>query len=269
MKLSLINRHISATNFFLFVVVLFLFLGSSSCVSHKNLLYLQQEHAQETDTLFFGKEEYKIATDDILHVRVHTFDEETDRIFNKEADNQQMRSGGTNMTMMFYLQGYSVTSDGDINLPVLGRVNVAGKTIEEATKEIEERLEEYIIGATVVLKLVNFSITILGEVNAPGQYYIYDNRISIMDALGMTGDMSEFGNREVKVVRQTSEGAIFKTLDLKDYNVHTSEFFYLRPNDLVYVEPYKVKRLGFNTFPFGLVFSTISTTLLLINFFNN
>ncbi|MFW5757167.1 MAG: polysaccharide biosynthesis/export family protein [Bacteroidota bacterium] len=268
MKSFLITKCKSGTNITLFTIIIFLIILGSSCVSHKNLLYLQKQ-AEDPDTLLFEKQDYKIATDDILHVRVHTFDEETDRIFNKEAGNQQMRSGGDNMTTLFYLQGYSVTREGDINLPVLGRVNVAGKTIEQATRKIEELLEEYITGATVVLKLVNFSITILGDVNVPGQYYIYDNRISIMDALGMTGDMSDFGNREVKIVRQTSDGAIFKTLDLKDYNVHKSEFFYLRPNDLVYVEPYKVKRLGFDTFPFALVFSTISTTLLLINFFSN
>ncbi len=272
MKLKLIRKKKSPKAGFLarpypFLVVLLTFFTAFSCVPHRELLYLQQQPS-DPDTLVFERKDYQIQRDDILHVRVHTFDEETDRIFNKdEAD--QMRASGTNMNMVFYLQGYSVTSDGTINLPVIGRVKVEGLTIEQATKDIEEKLEDYLIGATVVVKLVNFSITVLGEVNNPGQYYIYDNRISVMDAIGMTTDLTDFGNRDVRVVRQTQEGAVVANIDLKDASVHTSEFFYLQPNDLVYVEPHRIKRLGFDTFPFALVFSTISTTLLLINFFAN
>lgn len=252
-------------------VILITLLLAGACVPHDKIVYFQRDDYSQNDTILFEKEDYVISRDDILHVRVHTFDEETDEMFNKEGGDQQMRmgGGGNNMGMIFYLQGYSVTSEGNINLPVLGRVHVEGKTIEEATQQIEKELEEFIVGATVVVKLVNFSITVLGEVNRPGQYFIYDNRISVMDALGLTSDMSDFGNREVRVVRQTDQGAIFTTLDLKDPQVHASEFYFLRPNDVVYVEPYRVERLGFQTFPFALVFSTISTTLLLINFFSN
>jgi polysaccharide export outer membrane protein len=167
------------------------------------------------------------------------------------------------------LHGYSVGEDGNVKMPVLGNVPVAGRSIADATRDIEEMVAEYLIDATVVIKLVNFSITVLGEVRRPGNYYIYDNQFSIMDAIGLAGDLTDYGNRKVNVVRQTADGATFATLDVTDSKAVVSEFYYLQPNDIVYVEPHKVKRLGFSQFPFGVVFSAITTTLLLINFFSN
>lgn len=258
--------NLKSSNFFLAIFILILI--ASSCTPHKKMVYLQHQ-AEASDTLMFSRPDYFIKPGDILHIRVLTLDEESDVMFNSE-DNRRMGAGsGASNNISVFLHGYSVGDDGTVKMPVLGDVKVAGMTIARATKEIEEQIEEYLIGATVVIKLVNFSITVLGEVRRPGNYYIYDNQFTIMDAIGLAGDMTDFGNRQVNIVRQTEQGATFATLNVTDSKAVVSEFYYLQPNDIVYVQPHRVKRLGFAQFPFALVFSTISTTLLLINFFGN
>ncbi len=252
----------------LFLAIIMLMLVAASCTPHKKLVYLQHQ-AEVSDTLMFSRPDYFIKPGDILHIRVLTLDEESDMLFNNEESRRMGSGSGARNNISVFLHGYTVGEGGMVNMPVLGDVNVAGRTIAQATKEIEEKVEEYLIGATVVIKLVNFSITVLGEVRRPGNYYIYDNQFSIMDAIGLAGDMTDYGNRQVNIVRQTEQGATFATLDVTDSKAVVSEFYYLQPNDIVYVQPHRVKRLGFAQFPFAVVFSAISTTLLLINFFGN
>jgi len=258
--------NLKSSNFFLAIFILIL--AASSCTPHKKMVYLQHQ-AEVSDTLMFSRPDYFIKPGDILHIRVLTLDEESDLIFNTEDTRRMGAGSGARNNISVYLHGYTVGEDGSVKMPVLGDVIVAGRTIAQATKEIDEQIEEYLIGATVVIKLVNFSITVLGEVRRPGNYYIYDNQFSIMDAIGLAGDMTDYGNRQVNIVRQTDQGATFATLDVTESKAVASEFYYLQPNDIVYVEPHKVKRLGFAQFPFAVVFSAISTTLLLINFFGN
>lgn len=238
----------------------------ASCAPHSRMVYLQNPSGN-TDTLMFTKPEYRIKPGDILHVRVLTLDEESFIIFNNE-ESRQMGSGGggvrNNITV--YMHGYTVSEEGSIELPVLGKVQVSGKTIKSATEHTQQLLEQYLIGATVVVKLVNFSVTVLGEVRRPGNYYIYDNQLTLMDALGLAGDLTDYGNRRVKVIRQTADGAVLAEVDITDARSLSSNYYYLQPNDVVYVEPLKAKRLGFAQFPFGVLFSAISTTLLLLNF---
>jgi polysaccharide export outer membrane protein len=252
--------------FFPFWIILLLL--AVSCTPHNKLVYLQHQ-AESSDTLMFTKPDYLIKPGDILHIRVLTLDEESDMIFNNEETRGMGSGSGARNNISVFLHGYSVGEDGNVKMPVLGNVPVAGRSIADATRDIEEMVAEYLIDATVVIKLVNFSITVLGEVRRPGNYYIYDNQFSIMDAIGLAGDLTDYGNRKVNVVRQTADGATFATLDVTDSKAVVSEFYYLQPNDIVYVEPHKVKRLGFSQFPFGVVFSAITTTLLLINFFSN
>ncbi len=250
------------------ICILFAGLGISSCTPHKKLVYLQHK-GEVADTLSFTRPDYRIKAGDILHVRVLTLDEESYMIFNNEESRQMGTGGGARNNISVYLHGYSVNEAGDVQMPVLGNVSVSGKTVEQATEHIKQRLEEYLIGATVVVKIVNFSISVLGEVNRPGNYYLYDNRITLMDAISMAGDLTDYGKRKINIVRQTEDGSIFAVLDITDPMAITSEYYYLQPNDLVYVEPHWVKRLGFAQFPFGIVFSAVSTTLLLINFLSN
>lgn len=246
-------------------MLLFL-IAFASCAPHREMVYLQDK-ASMGDQIEVNPVDYRIRPNDILHIRVLTLDKESRDLFNTE--DSRMTTGGYGSNMSMYIYGYTVNRAGEVQLPVLGAINIGGQTTEEAQATIQKKLDEYLVGATVSVKMANFMVTVLGEVKSPGTYYVYDNEFTLLDALGMAGDLTEYGNRKVNLVRKGENGLDFHTIDLTNRALVASELYFLQPGDLVYVEPQKVKRLGFSQFPFALIFSTISTTLLLINFFSN
>jgi len=238
--------------------------GLASCAPHRQLAYLQDFEGMG-DTVHFNVPKHKLKPGDILHLRVTTLDQETRQLFETQAT--PINLGGTESNAQLFLSGYTVGNDGTIEIPVVGRVAVGGLTVEQANELIRQKIGQYLMDATVSLKLVNFSVTVLGEVRNPGQFYIFDNSITVMDAIGMAGDLTDFGNRNVHVIRRDNRGVHFSSINITSKQAATSEVFFLQPGDLVYVEPMRIKRLGFAQFPFGPVFSAISTMLLLLNFF--
>lgn len=254
------------TSFYPLMILFILVFIMGSCVPHKKLVYLQQLE-EEAEHLLQPQEDYKVKPGDILHIQVMTLDEKSYAMFNTDRIGQRTTAASGIGNMHLFLHGYSVNDQGKITMPVLGEVDVEGKTIKEITQQLDLRIADYLIGATVIVKMANFSVTVLGEVGSQGKKYIYDNKVSIIDVLASSGGLTDFGNRQVTIVRQTGDKASFGTIDLTQASALSSEFFYLQPNDIIYVEPFRIKRLGISTFPFALVFSTISTTLLLINYF--
>ncbi len=238
---------------------------SSSCTPHRQIVYFQDKH-ELGDTVEYSLPDYRVKPGDILHIRVMTLEEESYRMFNSEDFTRAAYGDRTNISV--YINGYTVNELGYIKMPVVGDVNVEGMTISGITEHVQEKVDKYLVDATVVVKLVNFNITVLGEVRRPGNYYIYDNQLTVVDALGLAGDMTDFGRRNVNIIRHTPEGAKFASLDMTDRRSFSSEFFYLQSNDIVYVEPTIAKRLGFADFPFSVLFSAITTTILLLNYIN-
>lgn len=251
----------------IFSIIALIVIFIASCTPHREIVYFQDKQ-EVGDTVAYDTTSYKVKPGDILHVRVLTMEEENYKIFNTEGLHETGSSGGFRNEISIYINGYSVDEQGNIEMPVIGEVNVSGKAISEIRKHIQQKVDEYLIDATAVVKLVNFNVTVLGEVNRPGNYYIYDNQLTVADALGLAGDMTDFGNRKINVLRHTPEGAKFATLDLTDRQSFSSEYFYLQSNDIVYVEPTFAKRLGFRDFPFSVMFSAVTTTLLLLSYFN-
>ncbi len=250
--------------------ILFLFLVFSSCIPHNKIVYLQRQ-AEQADTIVNYKPDYRIKTGDILYIQVLTLDEKSYTMFNSDRSNQRNTQGGAGGigNAQMYMSGYNVDEAGNVKMPVVGTVNVEDKTLEEATQYIEKQVEEYLIGATVLVKLVNFSVTVVGEVNSPGKFYVYDNRVTIMDVIAVAGDLTQFGNRTITIVRQTEQGATFGSINLNEAKAISSEYYFLQPNDIVYVEPNRLERLGISQFPISLIISTVSFGLLLLNYFGN
>jgi polysaccharide biosynthesis/export protein len=212
---------------------------------------------------------YKIRSGDILNVQIVTLDEKSSIMFNNDRSPQrtmQQGGGGIGNAQMF-LWGYNVDENGFITMPVVGSVELAGKSLSEASEYINSRVAEYLIGATVLVKLVNFSVTVVGEVRNPGKFFIYDTEITIIDLLAATGEMTDFAKRDITVVRQSAEGSSFGKIDLNYATALQSEYFYLQPDDIVYIEPHPLKRAGISQFPISLIFSTLSFTLLVLNYF--
>ena len=239
----------------------------ASCTPQRKIVYLQHDN-QITDTLNFSRPQHRIRPGDILHIRIHSLDEKSNTIFNPQDNNIGNIAGGS---VAILLVGNLINAEGETVIPVLGNVKLEGKTIAEAREYLEELVAQYIIGATVSVNLINFSITVTGEVRSPGKFYISENKATVIDAIAMAGDLTDFGNRRVNIIRQTADGtgATFTVLDLTDPQIITSDFFFLQPNDIVYVEPHWVKRIGFVQTPFSILLSTLTTAILLINYFDN
>ncbi len=248
----------------IFAVTIVVFSG---CVPQKKIKYLQNKEKATLKTSFTNpkKIKYKIQPEDNLYIKIVSIDEKTSALFNT-MDQRYMNQMGNNAAI--YLNSYMVNEDGYVDFPLIGKVLVKNLTVEEVKKKLQDSINEYLKESIVIVKMVNFYVTILGEVRQPGEKIIYQNELNIFEAISMAGDLTDFANRrDVKLVRQTKKGSRIITIDLTDSNILESDYFFLMPNDIVYIEPLKGKQFTFANFPYSIVFSAISTTLLLINYF--
>ncbi len=239
----------------------------SSCISQKKIKYMQAPHEDSTNRASFQTpafEEYHLGIGDNLYVNVRSLDQRSNDFFNKNGNDN--RSSSFNDASI-YLNSYTVDPEGNITFPFVGPVQILGLTIDESKLVIEKAMNKYLKEATIIVKLVNFNITFLGEVKKPGEYKIYQDKINIFEAVSLAGDISDYGNRkQVKLMRVTKEGTALHILDLTSENILESPYYYLKPNDIIYIEPIKGKQFAFATFPYALLFSTITTVIVLLTF---
>jgi len=239
----------------------------SSCYYNKRLVYLQDHEFSQTQPSLVAnkKSPYRLQPNDILSVQIKssTDQREISGIFNVASVQNSMFASPGN----FYLEGYSIDANGKIELPVLGEITVKGKTLEEAQELIQLHANKYLNNSTVIVKLTSFKITVLGEVKTPGQYFVYNNQASVLEVLGMAGDLTNYGNRKkVKLIRQVSAGTEVILLDLTESELLKSEYFFLMPGDVLYVEPMKVRSKRENLDLLGVLFSALTTTILVLSY---
>jgi polysaccharide export outer membrane protein len=210
---------------------------------------------------------YRLQPRDILSIKVKTLDAESSEYFNAEPGNAFNMFNPASI----YLSGYSLDESGSINLPEVGPVKVGGLTVLEAQKKIQESLSTYLNKATILVKLVSFRITVLGEVRNPGQYFVYNDQATLLEGLGMAGDLTDFGNREnITLIRQNGSKLGGIRLNLRNPDVLSSKYYYLQPNDVVYVQPLRVKntRGNLNTLGvLGVVIGVASSAVFIYNSF--
>lgn len=227
-------RFLTITLSYLLIISMF-----SSCVPHKKILLLGE---QVDSTLVAGNirlkpQEIKIQLDDILHIQVSSLQEEVAAPFNIMQAQQQGGGGGQPLP-----QGYLVDTFGDIDYPVLGKIKLQGLTRVEAKELLLERLREYLVAPVVDVRFMNYRITILGEVNQPGTYVFNNEVVTFFEVLSRAGDFGQYANREdVLIVRRNSGEVRSKRLNLLTPEIFESEYFYLAQNDVIYVEPLKIK----------------------------
>jgi polysaccharide export outer membrane protein len=158
---------------------------------------------------------------------------------------------------------YSIDKEGYLFLPVIGKILVKDKTISEVIVILKDSLIHILNQPVVSVKLVNRYVSVLGEVKNPGHFPYSQNKLTIYDALGLAGDITDYGNRsKVILVRNENGENIRINVNLNKSEILTSDYYYLRPNDIVYVIPLRKKFWGFNQFPFGILLSAITTGLL-------
>lgn len=241
----------------------------SSCVPQKKIKYLQQMQERDTTAAKAVKHDadYRIQPKDNLYIRVYALDEKAYLFFNKLSPTSSYNDWANDASI--YLNSYTVYDDGSIDFPILGKVNVKDKTVYEVKNLLQQMISEFLKETTVVVKMVNFKVTLVGEVARPGEFSIYKDDLNIFEAISLAGDMTEFANRnKVALIRQSGGRSKVHYLDLTSDMILVSEYYHLQPNDIVYVSPLGYKRWGLgSTFPWAIVLASVSTTLLLINYF--
>jgi polysaccharide export outer membrane protein len=245
---------------------------ASSCVRNRDYIYLQNPSEQaywETSTLrgqrlkkakenmrmrdssaylpYQNPEDYLIQMNDILRVDIKSFDEKANQLFNAfNTQNVQMggilAQGGGDPFFMF---GYSVDDSGYLELPVLGKIPLVGLTVLQAQNRVQKEVDRYFTEAFVKISLGGIRFSVMGEVLRPGKYAVMQNRLSLLEAVATAGDLKPDANRRrVQLIRQYPGGSRVVVLDLTDQNLLKSPYYFVRPNDVIYVAPLRVRELG-------------------------
>ena len=246
---------------------LFLSLLLTSCIDYQNLVYVKDTGNNALNK--YPTYQYKLRPQDNLYIKLTSLEETTMTDFNQGGG--EMRGGGGNApAAMLYLTGYMIDNEGFIALPILGKLKVAGMSVNQVKEMIDERLRDYVKDPSVSVKLVNYRITILGEVARPGVQYIFEEKWTLFQALSNAGNPTDFADiKRVKFVRE-EEGQIKTTyLDLSRPELISSEYMFLQPHDMIYIEPVKAKTFATNSRVISVTLSTLSILLVLTNIILN
>ena len=224
------------------VLILLLILLLTACQSYKKVPYLQDAEVVLYSTQNEQLYDAKIMPKDLLTIVVSCTSPELAAPFNLTVATQSNAALNYTTTQPV-LQQYLVDNDGNINFPVLGKIHVAGLSKQELCDELQSKLSKYIENPLVNVQITNYRITVMGEVNRPGTFTIKNDRISILDAFGYVGDLAITANRKnIWLIRDNDGQKEFVRMDITDPSLFTSPYFYLRQNDVIYVEPNLAKQ---------------------------
>lgn len=245
----------------IFLILIFIiFLGS--CVTSKNLKYVENVNEQNNNVFTNKKVTKTIQSNDFLYIDVLSVDDKTASIFNNKALMM------TNMDI--YTISYQISNDGFLEFPFVGQIYLKDLTLKEAKTKIEAALSQYVSNISLNIKFVNNSITVLGEVSRQGKYTFPNDQINVFDALGLAGGIGDYGDRsKVVLVRELDSKIEYLTLDLTDKKIAGSPNYYLKPNDILIVYPIKARYSGLRQYgleallitSFSVIVSAISTTV--------
>lgn len=230
-----------------FLLLLSTFLNS--CVSNKKIAYFQDiqtvNQAKLENAATFV--EPQIQPDDILSINIFTLNPQSGAVVNQAANTPAL-GGNTNNSLATQSTGFLVDKNGEIELSLIGKIKVAGLTTYQARELIKDKVSVYYKEPNVQLRFANFKVSVLGEVNAPSAYTLPNEKVTILDALSLAGDLTIYGKREnVMVIRDNDGKKEFARLDLNSSNIFNSPFYYLKQNDVIYVEPNKQKVAATNS----------------------
>ena len=235
------------------IIVCLLAAFASSCVSNEKIIYLQnlegEEPIPEDSLITYAFSEYRLQYNDIVDVQIQTSDEGMNALFNVQPKGNTNMSQGITSTGgdIYYMTGFSLDKEGFIELPLVGKVNIKNKTLAEAKESIAKELERYFINDDyfIRVKLGGIRYSALGEFRRPGKFVVLQDRMTIFEAIANAGDLSVVAKRdEVLLIRQYPEGTKLHRINLNDRNLIHSPYYFIQPNDQLYVEPMRVRELG-------------------------
>ena len=230
------------------VLILCMALLLTSCKTPMDVAYFQGIDSISKEQMKMMNQTYAaiICEDDLLTITVTAWDPTVVVPFNPPtyAFAQQ---GETNVYTTQQLQTYLVDKEGKINFPVLGRIQAAGLSKQELSKFLQDAISKYAKDAMVNIQIVNYKVSVLGDVARPGSINVRNDRITILDAIAQSGDLTINGNRKNILIYRDNDGTPeFGRIDLTDPALFASPYFYLKQNDLVYVEPNDAKKRNAN-----------------------
>jgi len=240
-----------------FILLSIIVLGS--CASKQEIVYFQDEPVNSEMTLT-NNYAIKLKPDDILTIDISAQDPEAVAPFLLTPVAQKFNNS-LNISNNLRVQTYLIDINGNIEFPVLGTLKMQGLSRVEATEMLKVKLTEYIVDPIVNIRLINFTVTVLGAVNSPGVYTVQNERISLSDALGLAGDLTIYGKRDnILLIREVDGQKRYAKFDLNSVNVVNSPNYYLTQNDVIYVEPNnaRVRQSSYNPNN-GVIISAIAT----------
>tara|TARA_B100000508_G_scaffold118450_1_gene98504 strand:+ start:10253 stop:11038 length:786 start_codon:yes stop_codon:yes gene_type:complete len=255
-------------NIYLKVLFLAAFFAVASCANRKKMAYFQPTEGDSTVTNLQSYE-VRYRTGDFLYIQVSGATPEAVAIFNPSMTNLRETYTGVYRNDNPQTTGYIIDKEGNINFPILGKIQAAGKTKLELEKLLLKELEGHIDTPVLNIRLRNFKVSVLGDVKDPGTYTISTERVTLLEALGIAGDLNITAKRKNILVVRTNQGKKEEyRVDLTSNEIFSSPVYYLQQNDVVYVEPNQAKM---NTSKFSPVYSIlisvsslIITTIILI-----
>jgi polysaccharide export outer membrane protein len=249
------------------------FLFISSCTSTKNVPYFQDislmSQSELANTAKFT--EPTIQSDDILSISIFTIDPASNMVVN-QVSSQAISSSSASISLIGATSptsGFLVDKDGEIDLSIVGKVKVIGLTTFQARDLVKEKASVVYKNPNVQVRFANFKVTILGEVARPASYIIPNEKVTLLDALGLAGDLTIFGRREnVTLIRDNNGKKEFARLNLNTKELFNSPYFYLKQNDVIYVEPNKGKAASLNqarTQTYAIIGTALSVLIVLLS----
>lgn len=212
----------------------------SSCISNKQLIVFKTvtvETAEEINKTMKPQPEPRVKINDALIITVSALDPEAVIPYNLPTVSYESPTSSTVPTTSSF-QYYTVDEQGYIDFPILGKLYVVGLRQSEVISLIEGKLQGQVVDPIVTMRFLNARVTVLGEVNSPGTYTLNNGRMTLLEALGVAGDLTQYANRSNVLITRENNGKVeFARLDLRSEEVFTSPYFYLQQNDVVYVEP--------------------------------
>tara|TARA_R110002020_G_scaffold78374_1_gene197114 strand:- start:1880 stop:2722 length:843 start_codon:yes stop_codon:yes gene_type:complete len=250
------------------ILLLFGILSLSSCAK-RNLTYFRDIN-QESDLTIQNApfEEPRIIPGDMIEIKVSTLNPETNVLFNYGVLSAERR-GEAQVSQDPNLRGYTVDSNGFIEFPTLGAIKIEGLNRDEVKALLREKMATLVRDPKIEIRFLNFKVTVLGEVNRPSTFTVPTERITVLEALGLAGDMTAFALREnVLLIRETPQGKVLHRFDMGESQVLSSPYFYLKQNDVIYVEADKKKLSQANVNPNVVTALSIASSLFVALIFN-
>jgi len=243
-------------NIFQSVVVLFLIGCMFSCTPQKKIIYFQNNAGNTTDTSSF---EMKLAIGDIITVDLYTINPDAFPGIGISKDKATIIDNRS-----AYEKGFTIDKSGKVILPYIGEVMLQGLSVPAARDLITQKFKAFLEEPVIVVKKLSFKVSIVGEVQKPGLYYIPNERITLIEGLALAGDVGNYADRtNIKIIRQTANGSIEIPIDLTNQSSLTGAAKYLYPDDVVYVAPSRKKAFSQISVASG-IFTSIVTSLVLI-----